>query len=68
MDPICHGAMFDWQVSDLHYTKINLTAHKLLCMCHKYKCEVQGDNKRVKKAITWLEAKIGLNCYFLPIK
>jgi len=42
MDPICHGAMFDRQFSDLHYIKINLTltAYKLLCMCHKYKCEV----------------------------
>ena len=26
-----------------------------------------GDNKRVKKVITWFEAKIGLNWYFLPI-
>ena len=25
---------------------------------------IQGDNKRVKKVITWFEVKIGLNYYF----
>ena len=42
MADFVHCAMFDQQFSDLHYIKINLTltAYKLLCMCHKYKCEV----------------------------
>ena len=35
-------SMFDWQFSDLHYIKIKLTltAYKLLCRCHTYKCEI----------------------------